>query len=300
VGSTPGDGHPFDDALLNDALAPAATQPATRRALRRSTVLVALFAASAVLLTTLGVGLWWRQHSLSSLSTTGVRTTATVDSIESHTVARERHTIGSIDVTYGAEGQPRHTKFDVSINVTQYHTGDKVAVAYDRSQPDRVDLIDEPAASQGFVPWEVPAAFAVLAAVMAAIAIRHLRSYRRILRRHEWLAVPAVLKGVSRRLPGRGTTVVELGESTSPERIVASAVGIRALPPTVEPVAWVAGWGERRFVLAPPGGSPLLLMHRLGELGVDAEPDRPTSAASGDGAGDASRPVEDPRPRHAP
>jgi hypothetical protein len=300
VGSTPGDGHLSDDALLNDALSPAARRPASRRAFRRATFLVALFAATAAVLTVLGGGLWWRQHSLSSLGTTGVHTTATVDAVQSHVVGRERHTIGTIKVTFAVDGQPRHTQFDVSINVVRYHDGDKVAIAYDRSDPGRVDLIGEPAASQGFLPWEVPAGFAVMAAVMAAIAIRHVRMLGRLLRRHEWLAVPAVLKPVSRRLPGRGSTVVELGESTSPERVVASAVGIRALPPTVEPVAWVAGWGQRHFVLAPPGGSPLLLMRRLSEFGVDADPQRPGRREPVDGGSEGAGPVEQRHPRHAP
>ena len=194
-------------------------------------------------------------------------------------------------MSYSVAGRAQPVRFDVSNHVQQYHDGDRVDVAYDADQPDRVDLVNEPAASRGFLPWEVPTAFAALAGLMSAIAVRHLRGAKRLLGAHEWLAVPAVLRPSSRGLRGRGTTVVELGEPASPERVVASAVGMRALPPTVEPVAWVAGWGKERFMLAPPGGRPLLLMHRLSELGVDAVPIR---------TNDIVPDLEQEHQRHAP
>jgi hypothetical protein len=295
VGSTSGDANHADDAALAGALSlPASELPATRSALRRSSVLVALFALSAIVLLVFGGVLRWRQYQMTNLATTGVRATATVDSVESRAVAREHHIIGLINVTYPVGGQPQRARFDVSTHVVQYHEGDKVEVAYDRAHPDQADLVNDPAASRGFVPWELPFAFALVAGFMAGIAIRHLRSYRRVLGSHEWLAVPAIRKPASGRVRGRGTTVVELGEASSPERIVATVVGIRAMPPTIEPIAWVAGWGSRKFVLAPPGGRPLLLMQRLSDVGVDAETDRAADGSSAPLAGDV------PHQRHAP
>lgn len=277
MGSASGDsGDPPDSASFDEALGqPAYALAATRATLRRSSALVAFGVVSAVVLVGLGARLWWVQHTLTNLATGGVHTTATVDSVNARSVAREHHVIGYIDTSFTVDGQPRTARFDVSTHVVQYHNGDKVEVAYAAGDPGFVDLVNDPAASRGFLPWELSAAFGVVAALMSGIAIRHLRSYRQLLKTNEWLAVPAVLKATSPRVRGRGTTVVELGEASSPERVVGSTVGIRALPPTVEPVAWVAGWGRRRFVVAPPGGHPLLLMHRLSDVGVDAEPIRP-------------------------
>jgi hypothetical protein len=266
--------------------------PSTHRSLRWSAALVATFAVMALALLVAGAGLWWREHEVISLADTGVRTTGTVTAVQSRVVARERHTIGTIDVVYDVNGESRQTRFDVINHVVQYHPGDRVDVAYDAAQPDRVDLVGDVAASQGFVPWEVPLAFAGLALLLSAIAVRHLRTVRGVVRDHEWLAVPAVRKPATRAWRGRGSTVVELGEPASPERVVASPVGIRALPPTIEPVAWVAGWGQRRFVVAPPGGRPLLLVQRETDTGTDAEPDGPLGPGV-DG-------VSEPHSRHAP
>jgi hypothetical protein len=264
--------HP-DAASFEAALGRSAFElPATRSSLRRSEIFVALLVAAAIGLLVLGGVLRWRQYELTSLASTGRVTTATVESVDTHTVGREHHIIGDVTVRYTVDGQARSARFDVSNHVLRYHDGDLVPLAYDPQQVGRVDLVDEPAASQGLLPWEIPTAFAVMAGLMGAIAVRHLRSQRRLLKANEWLAVPAVLRPSTRRLRGRGTTVVELGEAASPERVVATPIGIRALPPTVEPLAWVAGWGGRRFVLAPEGGRPLLLMHRLSDVGVDAAP----------------------------
>jgi hypothetical protein len=294
VGSTVGapdpEPHGPDEGGLDPTITGAATElPATRVALRRSVVLIVLFSVMAIGLAVGAAGSWWSQHQVMSLDDVGVRTTGTVTSVQSRIVARERQVTGSIDVAYDVGGRSQQHRFGVSNHVAQYHQGDRVDLAYDPSDPTSVDLVGEPVASQGFVPWEVLAAFAVLALLLSGVAVRHLRRVSRVLASNEWLAVPAVRKPSTRAWRGRGTTVIELGEPSSPERVVASPVGIRALPPTIEPIAWVAGWGERRFVVAPPGGRPLLLVQRLSDLGTDAVTDRGAVA-----------PTVDPQPRHAP
>ncbi len=260
------------EALL---AAPAAVVGATGRRIRRSYLLAGICAAVGVGLLVLGVGTLWVEHSFAQLADTGVRTPATVTDVASHVVSRERNLVGSVTVTYAVGSEDRTTVFDVNNHVTRYHVDDQVEVAYDPGEPSRVSLVGEPEATRGVVPWPISLAFGLLGLVMAAVTIAHLRRITRIVAAHEWLAVAAVRKPLPTGWRSGAGTVVQLGPETSPERVVACSLGFRGLPANIEPTAWIAGWGERQFVMAPPGGQPLLLMRRITDAGLDADGDHP-------------------------
>lgn len=270
----PAPDDPREDVCEPDALAGwprcAYDLRATRRRVQATLVLAAFGVAVGVALLVASGVAWSSQRTLVSLDHPGARTPATVTAVASRVVARERHVIGSITVSFTQGTTPREHTFFVNNNVTRYQVGQPVQVAYDPADAAQVHLVGDDAASQGKVPWEVIGGVGLLVIGLAGIGAKHVLGARRILRAHEWVAVPAALRSTPKGLRSRGGSVVELGEARSPERIVAEAVTVRALPANIGPVAWVAGWGEKRLVVAPAGGCPALLVRVLSDLGADA------------------------------
>jgi hypothetical protein len=107
--------------------------------------------------------------------------------------------------------------------------------------------------------------FALILVLMGATALLHLVQAGRILRRHEWLAMPATLRALPFEvgLRQRSLRVVIVHDPSDPRSVSAEPIGLRRLPDEVAPLAWVAGSGRRRFVVSPPGGGSVVLVEQL-------------------------------------
>jgi hypothetical protein len=107
----------------------------------------------------------------------------------------------------------------------------------------------------------IPAAGVVglgaMLAVVAGFGLHKAWWMRRVVDRFAWEPVTCELVevAVSYGLRERSNTLLRLHDPTG--TVVVQRVGFGLMPPTLEPVAWVAGLGRSRFVVAVSGGAPL-------------------------------------------
>jgi hypothetical protein len=148
--------------------------------------------------------------------------------------------------------------------VDRYHDGDTVDVRYATGDPSSVGIVGETTVTPG-VPAAVFVIFGFVLVLMAAVGLRHVFRARRIVRDHEWLAMPATVRALPFEvgMRQRALRVVIVHDPANHVAISAEPVGLKRLPEDVAPLAWVAGLGEPQFVVAPPGGHKVVLVERL-------------------------------------
>lgn len=241
--------------------APAIGVPATRRSLRRRWLLV----LAPVLIAGGLLGLCgWRVRADSRADAVrrhGVATDALVVAVDAQPVGRARTAAGSIRVRLLAAGASTEASIYVGPAVRQYQPGQHVRVVYDPSDPTRAEIAGSASSRRG-VPAAVLVGAAALLLVMAMVAGRHARQIGQIVRHHPWVALSTRLVQVSQVIGFRPGSRTEAVLDAPTGALVVEPIGLNRLDATFAPTSWVAGPGNQRMVLAPPGGGHLVLVRR--------------------------------------
>ncbi len=231
---------------------PALDVVATRRGVRKIARRWAAVALAAAALLALGTWRWTvRDHPVQGVSATGV-----VVDREERVVGWGRTRSGSVTIDVTTNDQTRRATVDLGEHIDQYQLGDPVDVVFNADQPDRVAIAGVPTRSSG-----VPAAgifgMGVGLAAVAGVGLRKTWWMRRVVDRYAWVPVTAERHEVAVHLGRRerSNTLLHLHDATG--TVIVQRVGNAFMPLELEPVAWVAGLGGSRFVVAPPGGGPI-------------------------------------------
>jgi hypothetical protein len=230
----------------------------TARALRRSRRIAGLGALVAAALLVISALVLYSGNR-DRRAQLGAQAPAVVTATSVVTVGWARQQSGSVTVSFDANDGTHHVVIDVGPAVVRFDKGDDATVVYDPNHPDSARLLDVAPPVRG-VPWWLYTIVGLLLAVFAALRLRGLATVRRILVSNPWVAMPSSMHEVPVQVGARlrSRQVVILDDPIDHSRTAADPTGIGRLPPSLAPVAWVAGDGGR-IVLAPPPGRPLIL-----------------------------------------
>ena len=101
------------------------------------------------------------------------------------------------------------------------------------------------------------AGLGIMVAFAGSVGARKVWWMRRVVGQFAWVPVNSAL--VETEVQGireRAHKLLVLRDDTG--TVMVERVDHALIPATLEPVAWVAGLGRRRFVVAPPGGGPVI------------------------------------------
>ena len=243
--------------------APGIAVPATRRAVRRRLLAFGAVVAAGVALLMVAVVVAVGLSRTTSAIDDGVARTAVVVDVASRPANARSNRDGTVTVELSQDGATRRAAINV-YRVDEYHEGQRVDVRYAPGDPSHVAIVGEDPVTPG-VPALALGAFGVLVTLIGVTALRHVGQARRVLRRHEWLATPATVRALPFEvgMRQRSLRVVIVQDPAEHRAVSAEPVGLRRLPDEVAPMAWVAGLGEPRFVVAPPGGGRVVLVEQL-------------------------------------
>jgi hypothetical protein len=186
-----------------------------------------------------------------------VRTPGTVVGTTTRVVGSGRTESGFVTVSFTVDGTERRATIRVGELGDRYAVGAAVDLVYESSNPDRVTLDGVPAPHSG-VPAAGLCGLGALVAIAGAVGARKVYWMHRIVGRYAWVPVDSsfVETEVSGGLRERSHLLLMLRDDTG--TVFVERVDLGVIPPSLEPVAWVAGLGRPRFVVAPPGGAPLI------------------------------------------
>lgn len=217
-----------------------------------------------VVLLLVGVVLWELHRGADDLSADGVRTVATVTEV----TATPRGSGGpsiTIGVAFATSNGATHAgSIDLGRTSRLFTVGSAVDIVYDRDDPSRFAVVGS-SSDTSPVPWTLPAVIGLGFVAIGVVAVRRVRWEAKLLADNPWVVADSEIIEVPHTFRGRerATRVLQLTGAPDMSVVMAAPAGLRS-PAMVEfaPQAWVAGSG-RRFVVAAPGGSPLLRMERM-------------------------------------
>ncbi|MCU1504244.1 MAG: hypothetical protein JWM12_3598 [Ilumatobacteraceae bacterium] len=198
------------------------------------------------------------------LQTTGRRTTGTVQAIRLTRDGSGGGVSGYVTVRYADDVGDEHTaELNLGRSAPHHAVGEPIEVVYDPAHPARVQVVGA-APDAAPLPWP---ALVLLGMVAGAIAIglaKRLRWTWRVLRANPWVeAGSRVLEVPLAGGSQHALTLVELRGAPDDGPTLAVAATWRARPMVAfTPKAWVAG-SDRRFVIAAPGGAPMVRAKRV-------------------------------------
>ena len=243
---------------------PAIAVESTRRNLRR--YLRIARAAAAVAGVLLVMSAWLLIHHVTGLDlqTDGAKATGIVDSVTAHQVGNPKIQTTFVTVTYSAGGARVHERLSLGTPTNRFHPGQHVLIRYDPADATFAEV-------QGYrahdgVPALIPFVLGLIVLGFSWPGIRRAHFLNRVLSNDPWDVhrselVEVPLSGPVVGLSGRARTLLRLQGMTGV--IVAAPVGLRRLNPTFAPVTWVAAYGDRQMVVAPPGGSPIICVRTI-------------------------------------
>jgi hypothetical protein len=169
------------------------------------------------------------------------------------------------------DGHQQTSRLGVGVPRAEYVKGVELPVVYEARHPEQALLEGVPVNPP--IPWPVPIGLGVVGLVVGALVAVRTRLILRTLRDNPWVATPSSLveatAGKSSLRPV--ARFLELDGAPDPEPVLAGPLSARIVPDLVDE-AWVAG-SDRRFVVAAPGGAPLVRTHRA-KLRPQATTDR--------------------------
>jgi xanthosine utilization system XapX-like protein len=232
--------------------------------MRRRQAIVRVTWALGLVLVLAGLVLWELHRSSDTWVSDSVRTVGSITAV----TATPRGS-GGPSITIGVQfatpnGESHRGSIEVGRTSRLFSVGAPVDLVYDRADPSRVAVRGAtPDTSQ--VPWSVPVAIGVGFLAIGVVGARRVRWEARLLGDNPWVVAASEIVEMPQVFGARQRATRALRLTGAPEMstVVAAPAGIRS-PAMVEfaPQAWVAGSG-RRFVVAAPGGAPLLRMQRL-------------------------------------
>jgi hypothetical protein len=245
---------------------PAIEVEATRRNLRRYLRIARLATTVAGLLMITSAVLFLVHVSSLDLQTDGARSIGTVEAISAHQVGNPRIQTTFVLVTYTGSGRNIHERISLGRPTKRFRDGQQVTIRYDSAHPTLAEVQGYP--SHAGVPPVVPLLLGVIVLAFSWPGIRRAHLVQRVLSNDPWDAhhselVEVPLAGPMVGLSNRARILLRLEGMTGV--VVTAPVGIRRLNPTFAPVAWVAGYGDRLMVVAPPGGSPIVCVRAVGK-----------------------------------
>jgi hypothetical protein len=235
-------------------IGPASAVRATGRSLRRMTARwsVVLVAAAALL----GAGAW--QWLATDDTVRGTRTPASVVDVMRRVVGSARTESAIVRVQFTVDGEPKQAAVRVGKIDDRFVVGHEIDVVYDPSNPQRIAIEGVPSRTPS-VPAASLCGLGLVLAVAGAVGARKVWWMRRIISRYAWVPVSSsLLETEVHGIRERTYHVLVLRDDTG--TVLAERVDHGLVPQSLEPVAWVAGLGRPRFVVAPPGGAPTIPM----------------------------------------
>ncbi len=236
---------------------------ATRRSIRRRIIAIVVALVVGLAAVTWGIAIWRAARQVDPIQANGVRITATVTDVRLATSGQSGPPSVSIVITFTAGGETRVGTVDAGRDANAYHSGDSVDIVYPAADPSRFELAGKPPDSSP-LPWFVAAGFGVVVLTLAAYGIRRTSWAVHVLRRSPWVVVQSRVVEVPFGTPSRFVTrVVVLRGAPDDGQTFAAPVAWRSHALAgMEAEAWVAG-SDRRFLIAPAGGGPLLRAKRV-------------------------------------
>jgi hypothetical protein len=244
-----------------DADAPAISAPATAAAVRRSLLIAAALLVVGVLCTAGGLLLRWElNQSATALERDGVRTPGTITAVDSQPVGPSRQVNGSVTVSFQANGVPQTVQLNMGTDVVLYQPNQAVTVMYDAANPSTAGIVGQSLSPTATVPWVLTLGLGLVLILAGVVMALLLRRTRRIVRSQPWVEVPAEVQEVrgTSGMQRQSTIVLVLRDPARRRAVIAETVGLRRFGVDLEPVAWVAGGDDRRFVVSPAGGGRLI------------------------------------------
>jgi hypothetical protein len=244
-----------------DPDARAVAAPATAAAVRRSTLIAAALLIVGVLCAAGGLLLRWElNQSATALEREGVRTPGTITAVDSLPVGPSRQMTGSVTVSFQANGAAQTVQLNMGSDVVQYQPNQQVTVMYDAANPSVAGIVGQSLSPTATVPWVLTLGFGLVLVLAGVVMALLLRRTRRIVRSQPWIEVPAEVQEVlgTNGLQRQSTIVLVLRDPTRGRNVIAETVGLRRFGVDLEPVAWAAGWDDKRFVVSPSGGGRLI------------------------------------------
>ncbi len=240
-----------------DAPTSALDDPATRAVLRRSTVIAAAGVLLAIGLLVVALLIWTSdRRAVDDLATNGVTTSATVTGIDAQPTGRARVPDGSVNLAFSADGVARTASVYVAGAVTGFQQDQVISVRYLPSDPTDVMIVGQPPTTRSTVPWVVTGGLGLGMAVFGGTAFARLRRMRRLLGRGPWVEVRARREQVA-IFRQHAEIVLVLDDPDTRQGLAVRHLGLRSFNATLEPTAWIVGWGTDRPVLATVGGGKL-------------------------------------------
>jgi hypothetical protein len=193
-------------------------------------------------------------------------TSAVVRDITTRQVTRSGSRYGDLHLELTVDGRTYEATVDAADHAGDYVVGQRVDVVHDAADPTEASLVGVRPPEHG-VPAFLLLLLAFVLAVGATVSALHVRRVRKIVNRYAWVPTLSSLVEVEAvyGLRSRARILLQLHDPSGPA--FADRVGIRRFPATVDGTAWVAGYGQRLFVVAPPGGRPALLVRHLASSG---------------------------------
>ncbi len=246
---------------------PAIGVESTRRNLRRYLRVAGVFATLAAAFIVLGAALWVAHARSFDIQADGHRADGTVEKVTNHQIGNPKISTTILTVAYTANGTRLTERISLGGYVAGFHPGQTVTVLYDPSNASYAEIQGH--RSHAGVPSLLPAVLGLLVLSLSWPGIRRARYLHRVLTNDPWDAhrtelVEVPYGGPMVGLSGRVRLLLRIHGMTG--TIVAAPVGLRRLNPTFTPVAWVAAFGDRQMVVAPPGGSPILCVRAVSKL----------------------------------
>jgi hypothetical protein len=232
---------------------PASDLVATRRGLHRIAIRWALVAMAALVLLSLGTWRWLHRDK----PVEGPRTPAAVVDVVTHVVGWGRTHSGFVTVEFTIDGQSQRSRVKVGNIGNRFAEGDVIDVVYEPTNPDRVAIVGEATRSSG-VPAASLLGLGALIALAAGVGVRKVRWIHRIIADYAWVPVTCALVEipVALGLRERSHTLLRLWDESG--TVVVERADHGLIPPSLVPIAWVAGLGRPRFVVSAPGGARLI------------------------------------------
>jgi hypothetical protein len=247
--------------LFDAPVGPASDVVATRRGMQRIALRWAVVVATALVLISLGAWRWIDADK----PVTGPHTSANVVEVVTRVVGWGRTRSGFVTIEWTADGQPHRSTVGVGDTGSRYATGDTIEVVYDENNPARVAIVGEASRPSG-VPAASLLGLGATIALAGGFGLRKVRWIHRIIADYAWIPVTCELVEipVTQSMRERSHTLLRLWDTTG--TVVVERADHGLIPPSVVPTAWVAGLGRPRFVVAPPGGAPLIPVKPVRQL----------------------------------
>ena len=140
--------------------------------------------------------------------------------------------------------------------MTGFQQDQVISVRYLPSDPTDVMIVGQPPTTRSTVPWVVTGGLGLAMAVLGGTAFARLRRMRRLLDRGPWVEVRSRREQVQ-IFRQHAEIVLVLDHPDGRDRLVVRHLGLRSFNATLQPTAWIVGWGTERPVLAPVGGGKL-------------------------------------------